>query len=525
MLVRLAFAVMIQVDADILLIDEVLAVGDAAFQQKCYEEFAAHPRGRRHGTARDARHGRGPAVLRPRDTARARRADRDRRPATTSATATSRSTSRRRSRRRRDAEEEHEPTLRRRARRDLRGLVRGRARAHARPRFRAGPAVHASWRACASASRSRIRSSASCSRTRAATPCSRLNTLATDPAARHASPPARRSTFRLSLRPPVRARPLPRHARGRARGNRRSPGSTAASASRPSMVTGIRDTDGDRRPRSPDRRRATRATATRSPDDRGRGRRASRPPHRGSDRRSATTRAGSGTSRARSRSPTSSCASSARCSATCGSWSGRCCCSASSTSCSRRSCGSAPTSSCTRSRCCSASSSTRSSSEATSGALTSLVDRENLIRKIDFPRLAVPMASVLTALFNLRAEPAWSCSSSCSPRAARSAGRGSSSRSCSPRSSRSRPGSGCCSRALFVTLPRHAPDLGRRAPGDLLRVADLLSDRRRDRAGPDARDGADVQPVRGDPAAGAPRADRARATRRRPRRSATRHCC
>jgi ABC-2 type transport system permease protein len=39
-------------------------------------------------------------------------------------------------------------------------------------------------------------------------------------------------------------------------------------------------------------------------------------------------------------------------------------------------------------------------SEATAGALTSLVDRENLIRKIDFPRLAVPMASVLTAVFN-----------------------------------------------------------------------------------------------------------------------------
>lgn len=39
MLVRLAFAVMIHVDAEILLIDEVLAVGDAAFQQKCYEEF------------------------------------------------------------------------------------------------------------------------------------------------------------------------------------------------------------------------------------------------------------------------------------------------------------------------------------------------------------------------------------------------------------------------------------------------------------------------------------------------------
>jgi ABC-type polysaccharide/polyol phosphate transport system ATPase subunit len=39
MLVRLAFSVMIQVDADILLIDEVLAVGDAAFQQKCFDEF------------------------------------------------------------------------------------------------------------------------------------------------------------------------------------------------------------------------------------------------------------------------------------------------------------------------------------------------------------------------------------------------------------------------------------------------------------------------------------------------------
>ena len=39
MLVRLAFAVMIQVDADILLIDEVLAVGDASFQQKCFDEF------------------------------------------------------------------------------------------------------------------------------------------------------------------------------------------------------------------------------------------------------------------------------------------------------------------------------------------------------------------------------------------------------------------------------------------------------------------------------------------------------
>jgi len=39
MSVRLAFSVAIEVDADVLLVDEVLAVGDAAFQHKCFEEF------------------------------------------------------------------------------------------------------------------------------------------------------------------------------------------------------------------------------------------------------------------------------------------------------------------------------------------------------------------------------------------------------------------------------------------------------------------------------------------------------
>ena len=37
--VRLAFSVMVQAETDILLIDEVLAVGDAAFQQKCADVF------------------------------------------------------------------------------------------------------------------------------------------------------------------------------------------------------------------------------------------------------------------------------------------------------------------------------------------------------------------------------------------------------------------------------------------------------------------------------------------------------
>jgi ABC-type polysaccharide/polyol phosphate transport system ATPase subunit len=47
MLVRLAFSSMIQAQADVLLIDEVLAVGDAAFQQKCadvFEEMQSGPR-------------------------------------------------------------------------------------------------------------------------------------------------------------------------------------------------------------------------------------------------------------------------------------------------------------------------------------------------------------------------------------------------------------------------------------------------------------------------------------------------
>jgi ABC-2 type transport system permease protein len=39
--------------------------------------------------------------------------------------------------------------------------------------------------------------------------------------------------------------------------------------------------------------------------------------------------------------------------------------------------------------------------EATTGAVRSMVDRENLVRKIHFPRMVIPLSVVLLALFNL----------------------------------------------------------------------------------------------------------------------------
>ena len=36
---RLAFSVAISVDADVLLIDEILAVGDVNFQAKCFDKL------------------------------------------------------------------------------------------------------------------------------------------------------------------------------------------------------------------------------------------------------------------------------------------------------------------------------------------------------------------------------------------------------------------------------------------------------------------------------------------------------
>ena len=59
MMVRLAFAVMVEADADIMLVDEVLAVGDAAFAQKCMDVFRAKRRAGQDARARHPRHGDG----------------------------------------------------------------------------------------------------------------------------------------------------------------------------------------------------------------------------------------------------------------------------------------------------------------------------------------------------------------------------------------------------------------------------------------------------------------------------------
>jgi ABC-type polysaccharide/polyol phosphate transport system ATPase subunit len=47
MMMRLAFSVAVNIDPDILIIDEILAVGDAAFQAKCFERIRAFRQARK----------------------------------------------------------------------------------------------------------------------------------------------------------------------------------------------------------------------------------------------------------------------------------------------------------------------------------------------------------------------------------------------------------------------------------------------------------------------------------------------
>ena len=76
MQVRLAFAVMVHVDADLLLIDEVLAVGDSAFQQQVPRGAHGGARAGTHDRVGHARYERSAALLRPRPATRPGRVSR-----------------------------------------------------------------------------------------------------------------------------------------------------------------------------------------------------------------------------------------------------------------------------------------------------------------------------------------------------------------------------------------------------------------------------------------------------------------
>ena len=70
---RLAFSVMAHLDPQVLLVDEVLAVGDALFQRRSVERIAELPHGWRRGALRLPRPRPRPAGLRARGVARPRR--------------------------------------------------------------------------------------------------------------------------------------------------------------------------------------------------------------------------------------------------------------------------------------------------------------------------------------------------------------------------------------------------------------------------------------------------------------------
>ena len=78
MYVRLGFAVAVNVDPDILLVDEVLSVGDESFQRKCLDRVAQFQREGPHDPVRHPRGRPRAPDLRARDRARPRSARRRR---------------------------------------------------------------------------------------------------------------------------------------------------------------------------------------------------------------------------------------------------------------------------------------------------------------------------------------------------------------------------------------------------------------------------------------------------------------
>ena len=66
MYMRLAFAVAAHLEPEILIVDEVLAVGDAEFQKKCSREDGGCIRGRAYGPFRQSQHERDSDPVPPR---------------------------------------------------------------------------------------------------------------------------------------------------------------------------------------------------------------------------------------------------------------------------------------------------------------------------------------------------------------------------------------------------------------------------------------------------------------------------
>ena len=78
MYIRLGFSVAINVDPEILLIDEILTVGDESFQRKCAQKFDDFKDSGKTIVHRVARHGGDEGPLRRGGTARSRSARVDR---------------------------------------------------------------------------------------------------------------------------------------------------------------------------------------------------------------------------------------------------------------------------------------------------------------------------------------------------------------------------------------------------------------------------------------------------------------